>query len=117
MLWPQNMALCSTDGYLFQLQLYVGAIDKTDEPLGHRVVHQLLQVCKKPEEHTVTFDNFLSSHDLMLQLKDAGFRAAGIVRDNRRNKCPLDSKEMKGPWIGDAVSVIEIDPEPLSLMK
>ena len=88
-------ALCSTDGYPFQLQLYGGAIDKTDEPLGYRVVRQLLQVCEKPEEHTVTFDNFFSSHDLMLQLKDAGFRATGTVRNNRTNRCPLDSREMK----------------------
>ena len=64
-------ALCSVDGHLFRLRLYGGAIERTAEPLGHRIVNQLLQVCDRPEEHTVTFNNFFSSHDLMLELIDA----------------------------------------------
>ena len=82
-------ALCSTAGYPFSLQLYGGAADKTDEPLGTRVVRQLLEAVGDPAEHTVYFDNFFTSHTLLIDLKEKGWRATGTVRDNRTNRCPL----------------------------
>ena len=70
--------------------------DSTDGPLGSRVVNTLLQVCNKQNTHHVFMDNFFTSYDLMLDLKQRNFQATGTVRNNRVKKCPItDTKIMK----------------------
>ena len=105
-------ALCSKNGYPFNLQLYAGASDRTEEPLGQRVTKQLAAICHNPCQHTLTFDNFFTSYQLMEELTHMGFRATGTVKDNRTNRCPLNSKEMKKKekgtmdWRGDGQLLI-----------
>lgn len=90
--------LTSTEGYLYQFIPYAGASEKEDSGygLGERVVLSLLSHVEDRTKHTVTFDNFFTSHKLMTRLLNDGFFALGTVRDNRTNNAPLMSvKEMK----------------------
>ncbi|KAJ8911933.1 hypothetical protein NQ315_016274, partial [Exocentrus adspersus] len=90
-------AMCGNDGYCFNFSLYCGK-EKTDttDPLGTRVVQKMLSVVEDPKNHFVYFDNFFSSHSLLSELKDLGFRATGTIRENRTQKCPLKStKELE----------------------
>lgn len=83
--------LASSTGYPFQITLYSGK-DKTSgarDPLGSKVIHNLLAVIEHPEHHTVTFDNFFSSLHLFRQLKERGIRATGTIRENRLRECPI----------------------------
>ena len=90
--------LASAEGYLYQLIPYAGASEQ-EEPgfgLGERIVLSLLAHLEARAKHTVTFDNFFTSHKLMTRLSNDGFFALGTVRDNRTNHAPLmDVKEMR----------------------
>lgn len=49
-----------------------------------------------PHEHIVYFDNLFTSHALLQDLCEAGYRATVTVRENRTKKCLLVSvKDMK----------------------
>jgi len=66
------------------------------EPLGSHVVNCLLSVVDDPPCHTVMFDNFFTSLELMRTLRQHGFGAIGTIRENRLRDCPiLNSLEMK----------------------
>ena len=46
--------------------------------------------------HEVFFDNFFTSFNLLVNLKEKGFYAPGTIRECRIKRCPLrSSKEMK----------------------
>lgn len=83
--------LASTEGYLYQFIPYAGASEQEDPGfgLGERVVLSLLSHLEDRAKHTVTFDNFFTSHKLMTRLSNDGFFALGTVRDNRTNHAPL----------------------------
>lgn len=91
--------LASTEGYLYQFMPYAGACTEHEDPgfgLGERVVLSLLSHLEDRSKHTVTFDNFFTSHKLMTRLLHDGFFALGTVRDNRTNHAPLmNIKEMR----------------------
>lgn len=94
----KNWVAASADGYCYVFDLYCGkSIEATNTPLGTRVVTSLLEKMPLvPAEHNIYFDNFFSSYDLFIKLKESGFRATGTIRDNRTKKCPLTSvKDMK----------------------
>ena len=87
--------LCSADGFPYNIQIYTGKSEDTG-PLGQRVVIKLLECVTDADNHIVYFDNFFTNHQLMVALKEKGFRACGTVRDNRMLGCSLISvKEMK----------------------
>ena len=48
-----------------------------------------LNLCKRPSNHSVYFDNFFSSYQLLSDLDKKGFRATGTMRKYRVMKCPL----------------------------
>ena len=57
---------------------------------------KLLNSVSDPTDHVVLFDNFFSSYDLFVALKNKGFRATGTFRENRLRKCPIPrAKELK----------------------
>ena len=89
--------MCSSSGYPYNMQLYSGKVqDKPTQPLGSRVVKDMLSVVKEPSNHSIFFDNFFTSVPLLEELADDGFKATGTVRDGRTSKCPLkDQKELK----------------------
>ena len=64
---------------------YVGkdeAFDK-ERGLGAGVVLKLLNVVNKCQEHEVYFDNFFTSHKLMIRLEESHFFATGTIREPR----------------------------------
>lgn len=90
--------LCSSDGYLFSFIPYAGASANNDHTygLGQNVVLKLLSNVTEPNKHTVTFDNFFTSHKLMCHLSLLGYFATGTVRINRTGNAKLtDTRKMK----------------------
>jgi len=89
----KGWCLCSADGYLFQFLLYAGRDTGTDYDmgLGASVVLQLLKSVEDPREHAVYFDNFFTSHKLLMKLREEHFHATGTVREQRLIDCPLAS--------------------------
>lgn len=97
--------IASAGGFVFQCDPYGGASQKTNQNLGlgERVVTNLLKVVRDPENHTIFFDNFFTSHYLLTLLQEMKFFAAGTVRENRVASCPLQTtkalaKESKGSF-------------------
>lgn len=90
--------LCSSHGYLFKCIPYCGKTAHFDPDLGlgGSVVMQLLEIVETPSAHTVHFDNFFTSHALLVSLKSYGFFATGTIRENRLSGgCFIDNKELK----------------------
>jgi len=67
--------LCSSQGYLFNSIPHVGKDEAFDKEmgLGAGVVLQLLDVVENPQEHEIYFDNFFTSHKLMIRLSERFF--------------------------------------------
>ena len=42
-----------------------------------------------PSFHVIYFDNFITSHSPLVQLREKGFIATGTIRDARTTNCPL----------------------------
>lgn len=77
--------LCSSEGYLYQFIPYSGASGNTYDKtygLGENVVTKLLEKVDKPIQHTVTFDNFFTSHRLIARLSSLGYFATGNLIHN-----------------------------------
>ena len=91
--------LTSTEGNLYQFIPYAGASEQeySGFGLGERVVLALLSHLEDRTKHTVTLDNFFTSHkQLMTRLLNDGFFELGTVRDNRTNHAPsMSVKDMR----------------------
>ena len=77
---------------------YVGRDDTYDPDLGlgASVVLGLLQKVSEPNHHAIYFDNFFTSHKLMMKLHELGFHATGTVREPRLIDSSLvDSKSLQ----------------------
>lgn len=81
----KSWCLCSSDGFLFQFMPYAGRDENFDADLGlgASVVMHLLCSVENPQYHAVYFDNFFTSHKLMIKLSENGFHATGTVREQR----------------------------------
>ena len=92
-------AICGSDGYCYKFDLYCGKEERPelrDQPLGSRVVLDMLSVVSDPAGHEVFFDNFFTSRTLLAHLKERGIRATGTVRENRLDKCTVAQKKEMG---------------------
>lgn len=90
--------LCSSNGYPYKMEIYAGKKQgvQSYEPLGARVVNDLLAAVVNPLHVEVFFDNFFSSYKLFHDLAKKNFKATGTLRQGRTGQCPLKStKEMK----------------------
>ena len=77
--------LASASGYPFQLSLYAGKTTNQHgdgEPLGSRVILQLLECIQDLLFYSVTFDNFFTSINLLNTVKENRFAVTGTVRYN-----------------------------------
>lgn len=89
--------LCSSSGYLYNFDTYCGKNEKTEGPLGVRVITSLISSIPPDqyEKHELFFDNFFTSHEIMCHLRKLKIKATGTIRENRTQKCPLiSSKQM-----------------------
>jgi len=106
----KQWALCSNDGFLYDVDIYTGASRSEEDKyplqsvcLGSRVVLKMLKKlflsCSNEnlQHYHVTFDNFFTSPDLMIHLERIGLRATGTVRPNRvKNKIEILKKSDRG---------------------
>lgn len=102
-------AICSISGYLFDFDIYRGKVDSVRPSaeklknctLGARVVmkmlHKLLLTVPKQdlEKYHVCFDNFFTSPDVLLHLKNLGLKATGTVRQNRVYEKKMEQNKEK----------------------
>ena len=72
----------SKTGYLYQLDLYLGKKEKTEENLGPSVVLKMTE-CLENSYCTVFFDNFFNSPSLITKLYDRGLCGVGATRKDR----------------------------------
>ena len=92
----KNWLLCSDDGYPFKVIPYQGKAAGSKEPLGPKVVNELLEVVNDSKTHDVYFDNFFTSLPLLEELKKKSIPATGTVRINRLPGLPPPgNKEME----------------------
>ncbi|XP_045110881.1 piggyBac transposable element-derived protein 2-like [Portunus trituberculatus] len=100
-------ALCGVSGYCYNFDLYCGKTSQDEDYegllLGTKVVLKILEAVKHPNAHSVFFDNFFTGYDLLVHLRNLGYQATGIIRDNRLSKCPLRptnfmKKEKRGSY-------------------
>ena len=92
-------AICGSDGYCHKFDLYCGKEqrpDLRDQPLGSRVVLDMISVISDPRGHELFFDNLFTSRTLRDELKSRGIRATGTVRENRLDNCPVSSAKELG---------------------
>lgn len=102
-------ALCSSDGYLFDLDIYCGKNAKEGEgklsscALGSRVVLQmvsnllLVTNIRKLDQYHLYMDNYFTSPDLFVHLKRIGLKATGTLRKNRiKEQHKIDKKSPRG---------------------
>lgn len=103
--------LCTSDGYLLNLDLYCGKNSKIGDKLvkcalGSRVVLNLLKQFfemtppgKIPQFH-LYFDNYFTGMDLMVHLQKLGLKSTGTIRENRvKEKNVIDKKAPRGTYI------------------
>lgn len=99
--------LAGSDGYPYKSILYGGQSSHGTGPLGSRVVLALLEPVKRLShslKHCVFFDNFFTSYQLLLDLKEKAFRATGTVRPTRTNgaaKTLASDKDLKEKGRGE----------------
>ena len=73
--------LASASGVPYNVEIYAGkSSNDTGEPLGTCVVKNELEVCERPSNHRVCFDNFSSSCQLLSDLDKEGFWVTGTMR-------------------------------------
>ena len=77
-------------GYLYQLDLYLGKKEKTEENLCPSVVLKMTE-CLENSYCTVFFDNFFNSPSLITKLYDRGLYGVGTARKDR-----VEMPEMTG---------------------
>ena len=83
--------MCSSNGYIpIILKFTVARTQIEPHPrLGSHVVNTIHQPITGNENHVVFFNNFFTSHRLLVELAGRNIRACGTVRENRTSKCPL----------------------------
>ena len=83
--------MASSSGYVYSFDLYLGksATYNKGLGLGGSVVMKFMnEVEELPCSH-IYFDNFFTSLNLLVELKNLGITGTGTVRQNRVSKCPL----------------------------
>lgn len=84
--------LCSSPGYCYNFDIYYGAkptnlqskpLGKSVFPLGSKLVLELLECVERPSDHTVFFDNYFTTYNLLKILNEKGFRVTGTIREIR----------------------------------
>ena len=90
-------SLASSNGYPFHIDVYSGKGNSPLETtLGEHVVLKLVDIVDDVTQHTITFDNYFTSYNLLKSLKEKGIRATGTIRENRMAKAPImESSAMK----------------------
>ena len=93
-------ALCGKSGFAYDIELYTGKENnviqgEVDCGASSNVVVRLSRTIE-PVGHTLYFDNYFTSVDLLVFLEKRGIHSVGTVRSNRlTNLSPMSEKELK----------------------
>ena len=80
--------MCSASSYPYTMQLFSGKVqDKPAKPLGSQVVRDMLSVVKGPSEHSVFFDNFFTSVQLLEKRPNIQVPADTPKGDEEEREC------------------------------
>lgn len=85
-----------SSAYLYNFKKKLGQKWKIGKAIGSSCYHEpdFLNDPEKLEIHNLFFcDNFFTSHEIMCHLRELSMRATNTVRDNRSQKCPLNSSK------------------------
>lgn len=112
----KNWVAAGKSGYCYHVKLYCGkeSYQSSNEPLGTRVVLELIRKCNIDSTNCLFADNFFMSCDLLSQLRELQIPAIGTVRANRTGNCPL--KNDKDLQRGSMDSKVDTD-NKISLTK
>ncbi|KRX75179.1 PiggyBac transposable element-derived protein 3 [Trichinella sp. T6] len=81
--------LCGNDGYPYHMTIYQGKeIHAPKVPLSTRVIRSMVDIIQETSNttrHTLYFDNFFNSYDLLVMLSELKMRAIGTIRPYRSN--------------------------------
>ena len=94
----KSWVMASSTGMPYFVMIYEGKSENqlSKEPLGSRVIRECIFSCSEPTKHRFYFDNFFTSYDIVLDLKEKEINATGTIRSNRTKHCPLPTaKDMK----------------------
>ena len=84
--------LCEANSYSYYMSIYSGRDQGSDleyQPLGTRVVNQMLQVVQAHSNilnQEISLTNFFTSYDLLSSFGERNVRAVGTIRDNRTSR-------------------------------
>ncbi|CAB4043729.1 Hypothetical predicted protein, partial [Paramuricea clavata] len=99
----KNLVRAVASGFMYDFYIYAGKDATMDENADFKhlqksaqVVARLCQHLPSNSSHQLFFDNWFTTMDLLIYLKNKGILACGTVRANRLQGCLLQSnKEMK----------------------
>lgn len=96
----KNLVRAGSSGFMYDFYIYAGKNDAAEQSeegkdlqKSAQVVVKLCEVLPSNAGHKLFFDNWFTTLDLILHLKQRGILACGTVRSNRLQKCPLKSKK------------------------
>ncbi|KAH8034121.1 hypothetical protein HPB51_020138 [Rhipicephalus microplus] len=108
--------LCGESGIVYSSLPYQGSTTRLDESLKQQygvtgaIVSQLAHRIPCDKGHKLFFDNYFTSLPLLRMLLDKKIFAAGTIRVNRCQKCPLEpEKNLKQKGRGSSASVVSKD--------
>lgn len=86
-------AITSSSGILHDFEIYIGKGTVTDINLGISgdIVLRLAEIVPNHKNYKLAFDNWFSSHPLLVALKERGIWTCCTVRANRTASCVLAS--------------------------
>lgn len=93
----KNWIRSDESGYVCQFQIYTGKDGNTEKQLGTRVVKNLTRELIGGNHH-VYFDNFFTSVNLMISLRNDQIFSCGTVRPNRTGLPKSEKKLKKGEY-------------------
>ncbi len=113
--------MCSSSGYCYNFDIYTGkkardiGLQAEKLNLGSEVVLDLLSCVKIPQQLTVFFDNFFTSHQLLTILSKKNIQATGTARidrlklgDCKRNLLPKSAERGNSAYCSDGtVNVVQ----------
>ena len=96
----KNMVRAGSSGIMYDFYIYTGKGSTTDVPEDAKDLQKCAQAVAKVcltlpthANHKLFIDNWFTTLDLLLYLKERGIMSCGTVRANRLHGCPLKSNK------------------------
>ncbi|KRY04450.1 PiggyBac transposable element-derived protein 3, partial [Trichinella patagoniensis] len=67
----------------------LGEMREKSEPLGMKVIEEMISVLERAEKHELYFNNFFASYNILEKVSGKMIRATGTMRNSRTRKIPI----------------------------